>query len=915
MKIKNIRHLLMIISIALLCCGVYSCGGDEDESPIQPPVEQPTSDKQPTGEITFSVEGNGNGEGTTSSPAVVETGDTLNMAINQKSVYTDPNGSVYVCEPKASIKLFADSSTVVYTKNFQTLTDVKEISLKNAEKENGEALQRQTLQTFSIGGKEVTFDLMHEIYRHVNSENTMIEMPYIKVNAAEYGAANTEEGAQTRADSAPASVTNMRIKPHMPVTRGAIVDSTMYDVSVAFNVELQTVHTKEPQSKTLSFEINFTAVVESTTEYPDPTLGFSYSLEILGGTTSTASPFVYSSGETLALKWVENIKYDYFSITNRNMEEISYEATANADLIASKDTVWVEDVDELEKVVTGNTETSVTDVNDTKLHTGKKSFTIGGEQKVDFNWNYQAYQETEIEGVKVAWPYMTLSEPQLVSVQKTEVPNAKIAGKKAKVYELSLRFKQDIGAENTPQPVSESVEYIVKYKAVIGYPEPTLDFTYNLAILGGTNSKASPFVYLYGDTLALKWTEKVNYDYFSLSDRSVKKLSYETDANARLTASVDTLWVDNAEELEKVVAGKAEISEKDNGNMRLYSGKKKFTSGKQTVNINWSYNAFKDVDTESGKVSLPYLTLSEPQLVSVQKTELPFVTIPGKNAKVYEVTMVLKQKVTGVHTPKEVNETVEYIVKYIGAVELKLLEVKYRKAYEWYEPHDNLPIRNQYILYKDSIFSDGTTRTAEAHSQTCTTSSMTAPLVVPLHGETYNDTLYHRYDGNDFFFHKVDNQWNLPYKSPMITATKTGVPDLSKLSVGEPMESNYDGEPCTNLEAYFYGTTNDRFNPENPQNGWYVGKFAFASDIELNYAGIPIRQYALILIWYDRFAYTDGKMFDFLDYKATLEFNFKQENTTMPDGSPAIVFTHEGIIHWCGKDFYSATVDSVYQRK
>lgn len=914
MKIKNIRHLLMIISIALLCCGFYSCGGDEDESPIQPPVEQPTSDKQPTGEITFSVEGNGNGEGTPSSPAVVETGDTLDMEISQKSSYTDPNGSVYVCEPKASIKLFADSNTVVYTKNFQTLTDVKEISLKNAEKENGKALQRQTLQTFSIGGKEVTFDLMHEIYRHVNSKNTMIEMPYIKVNAAEYGAASTEEGAQTRAGSAPASVTNMRIKPHMPVTRGAIVDSTMYDVSVAFNVELQTVHTKEPQSKTLSFEINFTAIVESTTEYPDPTLGFSYSLEILGGTTSTASPFVYSSGEMLALKWVENVKYDYFSITDLNMEEISYEATANADLIASKDTVWVEDVDELEKVVTGNTETSVTDVNDTTLHTGKKSFTIGGEQKVDFNWNYQAYQETEIEGVKVALPYMTLSEPQLVSVQKTEVPNAKIAGKKAKVYELSLRFKQDIGAENTPQPVSESVEYIVKYKAVIGYPEPTLDFTYNLAILGGTNSKTSPFVYLYGDTLALKWTEKVNYDYFSLSDRSVKKLSYETDANARLTASVDTLWVDNAEELEKVVAGKAEISEKDNGNVRLYNGKKKFTSGKQTVNINWSYNAFKDVDIEGGKISLPYLTLSEPQLVSVQKTELPFVIIPGKNAKVYEVTVVLKQKVTGVHTSKEVNETVEYIVKYIGAVELKLLEVKHRKAYEWYEPHDNLHLRNQYILYKDSIFSDGSTRTVETF--TMPYAQERGVWAFPTAQDSYDrDTLYHRFDGNDFFFHAPIRELDKAYLTPFIVYVKTGVPDLSKLSVTEPVDRCYDGEAGENPEYYRHEVYNTAYDPENPQNGWYTKPVSRSRYVELNYDGDYIRQYKIMPVSYDHFCYQDGQKFDFLEFAETVDWNFKQEPTTMPDGSPAIVFTLECKMNWCGKEFYWATVDSVYQRK
>ena len=706
--------MLMIISIALLCCGVYSCGGDEDESPIQPPVEQPTSDKQPTGEITFSVEGNGNGEGTPSSPAVVETGDTLDMTINQKSSYTDSDGSVYVCEPKASIRLFADSNAVIYTKNFKTLADVKEISLKNAEKENGEALQRKTLQTFSIGGKEVTFDLMHEIYRHVNSKNTMIEMPYIKVNAAEYGATSTEEGAQTRAGSALASVTNMRIKPHMPVTRGAVVDSTMYDVSVAFNVELQTVHTKEPQSKTLSFEINFTAVVESTTEYPDPTLGFSYSLEILGGTTSTASPFVYSSGETLALKWVGNVKYDYFSITNRNMEEFSYEATANANLIVSKDTVWVEDVDELEKVVTGKTEASVTDVNDAKLHTGKKSFTIGGEQKVDFNWNYQAYQETEIEGVKVALPYMTLSEPQLVSVQKTEVPNAKIAGKKAKVYELSLRFKQDIVAENTPQPVSESVEYIVKY---------------------------------------------------------------------------------------------------------------------------------------------------------------------------------------------------------IGAVELKLLEVKYRKAYEWYEPHDNLHLRNQYILYKDSIFSDGSTRTVETF--TMPYAKWGGVYASPEYPDipSTKDTLFHRYDGIDFFFHKRIRVLDEAYLTPFIVYVKTGVPDLSKLSVTEPTDDCGTGEAGENPENYRHEVYDTAYNPENPQNGWYVKPVTRIRYVDLSYDGQFIRQYKITPTWYDHFCYQDGQKFDFLEFAETVNWNFKQENTTMHDGTPAIVFTLECNMNWCGKEFYWATVDSVYQRK
>ena len=54
---------------------------------------------------------------------------------------------------------------------------------------------------------------------------------------------------------------------------------------------------------------------------------------------------------------------------------------------------------------------------------------------------------------------------------------------------------------------------------------------------------------------------------------------------------------------------------------------------------------------------------------------------------------------------------------------------------------------------------------------------------------------------------------------------------------------------------------------------------------------------------------------DYLDYKASLDWDFRREDITMKDGSPAIVFTHECTLHWMGKDFYQATVDTVYQRK
>ena len=265
--------LLGLLAVILLA----SCGNDEPE---------PTGPSSPAGTITFTINSNG-GVGTATSPAKVEKGDTLNMAISQTSSYTDPNGSVFTCKPEAVIKV-STSGDPLYVKDFKTLANVKESSSVASETSLGEKLTKKTLQTFNVGGKEVVFDLAYDIFNHINSQKQSIEMPYIKVNSANYGTAKAEE---TRASNAPVAVmTGMRITPHRTQTRGVIVDSTTYDVNVAFNLEIESVNAKEPQSQTLSFDVEFQAVVESTTEYPDPEMQFSHQLQVLGGTNSTASP-------------------------------------------------------------------------------------------------------------------------------------------------------------------------------------------------------------------------------------------------------------------------------------------------------------------------------------------------------------------------------------------------------------------------------------------------------------------------------------------------------------------------------------------------------------------------------------------------------------------------------------------------
>ena len=72
------------------------------------------------GELTYTapVIGGGNGTGTASDPAVVHYGEMLSVEVSQKTSYTDPNGEVFSCEPKAVIKLSVAKDTL-YAKDLQ----------------------------------------------------------------------------------------------------------------------------------------------------------------------------------------------------------------------------------------------------------------------------------------------------------------------------------------------------------------------------------------------------------------------------------------------------------------------------------------------------------------------------------------------------------------------------------------------------------------------------------------------------------------------------------------------------------------------------------------------------------------------------------------------------------------------------
>ena len=683
---------------------------------------------------------------------------------------------------------------------------------------------------------------------------------------------------------------------------------------------------------------------ETTEKTVTPTGTIIFSL----GDTNTASadnPAVVTADEPLALQLTQQSTY-----TDSKGQAHSCEPKASASVKVESSEVHADDLKAL-LTVTEKTETDNSG-SDSFIRSTHQIFTIG-KQVITFDLSYEFYTCSDPDGHTAVMPYVLLNParhgtPTATETTRTSSHNAAVHLSGIRLTPISAKsqtrgsYSQEqhydvvtgftIKAETMGDAVKNEQQTLyveVRYEAVITtqheYPDPELTFGYQLKALSGTTDNHSPFA-MTGQQMELEWQQTADYTWFNLEQLQTEKMRIEPKANMNLTASKDTVWVEDANELEQIVPGNAQKSVTDADGAKLHNGKKSFTvGGGQVIDFNWNYMAYTETEIEGYKVSWPYLTLSEPQLVAVQKAELPNVKIPGKRAKVYQITLRFKQSVSGVHTPEAVSEANEYVVKYIGVQllpEVKLLEVKYRKDFVWYEPHDNLHLRNQCLLYQDSIFSEGEPKTKLIAQSPAFMAEGGAGIYSAggKDGCYDTDTLWTRSDGNTFLFHVGRTEYNEPYTTPLIIYSKVGVPDLSKISVAEPYETDYYGAAGDDWGKYQIWGDDFLFNKEHPQNGWYVKNMAHNRYVRLIYespdpTNQDIRNYNLVLGWYDRFFYKDGQLFDYLEYDATIDWNFRQENITMEDGSPAIVFTHEGTLHWAGQDIYQATVDTVYQRK
>ena len=430
---RNNTLFPLCLFIALLCGLFVAC--DEGETAL--PIDYPTE-----GDIHFTLQAGDDNIG--NAPLAISTGDTLNVVVCQKSSYTDPDGTVFTCEPKATIGLFATMDTI-YAKDIEALLKINENAEVTTSQSGTNPVLYTTNQKFVIGGQEVVFDLGHEVYSHVNSLSDVIEMPYVKVNKANFGRGNVSESGDTR--NASPSVTLRALS----LTRASVTDSTLFEVSAKFNLELESVNTKSADKETLEFDVTYVGVVENVTELYGSVV---YTINDKEG--EVESPFIVNGADSLLLEIKEKSTY-----ATPDTSVYAFEPKAAVSLKVKNDTAFVEKYELLSTwIETEEPEASTNGDNPTSTLYERVFATSS--QEFLFETMYEVY--TAQSGDEM--PYLMIGEPKCIGIEVTEQKNdATTRGfvYDTVYYDVKAKFEVELKGVNVSDELVSTLVFEVNY--------------------------------------------------------------------------------------------------------------------------------------------------------------------------------------------------------------------------------------------------------------------------------------------------------------------------------------------------------------------------------------------------------------------------------------------------------------------
>ena len=570
------------------------------------------------GTIDFSLKTEDGTSLPTQGPVQVESQQGLELVISQKSSYTDPNGKVYTCEPKASIALEASLDTV-YAKDIKALTTINGNPKAQTGQSGSNPVKKTTQQVFSIGEQDIFFDLAHEIYTYTNSKQQKIEMPYILVGQAKYG-----DGTATESKAASSPITLRSLS----LSRASVTDSTLYEVDAKFSLEVSTVNTKESQKQTLNFEVGYLAVVENVTEL---TGVVEYTLD--------QTDMVIQGGEEATVTLEQQSKF-------MNGEETVYESRPQASLSlkAANARVFVGAVEELTALIDTEDARTKQEGSNPTTHSFQKRWATKN-QSFDWTTAYQVcYAETGEE-----MPYLKVNEPKLVGIEATEKAS-RVSINDTVYYDVKATFEVELEAQNVSEAQKQTLTFVVDYEGAVVKTlplTPALDYTL----------KQTAYTVQGGEEVEIAIRQQARY---LNGDQAV--YSHEPVATLKLTSGKALVYAAHADAFRKYVEQEAQTAKE--GNQPLtHTYRNTWKAGEQTFEWETAYQVF---TAESGD-EMPYLKFGEPKLVSVdvvEKTSRASVS----DTIFYDVKAKFEVKVEGVNVDNAISETLSFDVSYDGGV-------------------------------------------------------------------------------------------------------------------------------------------------------------------------------------------------------------------------------------------------------
>lgn len=329
-----LKLMPMSIVLASLCVSI-ACNETDPDVPTPNPSPGTVVPAGDDGEIIFDVTNAGGGSDGTSSaePAEVKADKPLEMTITQNSSYLDPNGTTFNCNPKATIKASLQLDTV-YATNLESLTKLIGNPVVKSSTTASNPKTHITDQSFNIGGQQVLFNINYEVYTHTNSKNQLIEMPYAKINNVQYGYNSTIESRSGEKDVRLADISVVPVEK--PLSRSiTVTDSTAYEVTARFHVDMEGKNTAVESKQTISIEVKYTAILTESTIYDGADLKTSITQN---GEETTSTYFNIAPNEKLNLVITQHSSY-----TDQNGAQVAT-ITSKVD-ITSPDTVEIDSAD------------------------------------------------------------------------------------------------------------------------------------------------------------------------------------------------------------------------------------------------------------------------------------------------------------------------------------------------------------------------------------------------------------------------------------------------------------------------------------------------------------------------------------------------------------------------------------------